>query len=275
MHPHNDNDLAMKMCTKCGAHKSVGEFSKTLRGRLGVASWCKACFAEKSVIYRQVGSAWKDTEFGRRSFKHVDPDGFRTCKKCDQLKPIENYRPTQHGKNGKHSYCTQCEALMSLDRRRKIGTDASRKYGREYYAANREKLAEAARAKTPKDKIDNMVTCGVSRGIKKGSKNGRRSFDLVGYTVDELMAHIEAQFEPWMTWENYGYLTWHIDHIRPLSSFSYETPDDPDFKEAWALSNLRPLAAHLNIAKGAKWDPPAAANDNDTIPRPIFQPKSS
>ncbi|WP_457659577.1 hypothetical protein [Sinorhizobium medicae] len=136
--------------------------------------------------------------------------------------------------------------------RRQRNLSKARQYGREYYATNREKILTAANdnMSTPRGKIDNAISCGVSRGIRKGSKNGRRSFALVGYTLEELMAHLEAQFEPWMTWENYGFYGWHIDHIKPLASFTYETPDDPEFKKAWALSNLRPLGAVKNWRKG-------------------------
>jgi hypothetical protein len=40
-----------------------------------------------------------------------------------------------------------------------------------------------------------------------------------------------------MSWENYG--EWHIDHIRPLSSFEPDTP----VSIVCALDNLQPLWA--------------------------------
>lgn len=120
------------------------------------------------------------------------------------------------------------------------------------------------RRSTARGRLDSNFRSAVHRGLTKGSKAGRHTFDLLGYSLDDLRRHIEAQFEPWMSWENYAHDTWHIDHIRPLSSFTYETPDDPQFKEAWALSNLQPLAALANLSKHAKWEPPpSAANDNN------------
>jgi hypothetical protein len=53
-----------------------------------------------------------------------------------------------------------------------------------------------------------------------------------------------------MTWENRD--RWQIDHIIPLSSFKYESAEDPEFKAAWALTNLRPLWTPLNYEKRAK-----------------------
>jgi len=66
------------------------------------------------------------------------------------------------------------------------------------------------------------------------------------------MRHLERQFLSGMSWGNRS--EWHIDHIRPLASFSFEAVDDPDFKAAWALTNLRPLWGADNIRKGAKLD---------------------
>jgi len=70
---------------------------------------------------------------------------------------------------------------------------------------------------------------------------------LVGYTVDELRAYLETKFQEGMTWDNHG--EWHIDHIRPISSFSFTSSDDDEFKQCWALENLQPLWAKDNLSK--------------------------
>jgi hypothetical protein len=45
---------------------------------------------------------------------------------------------------------------------------------------------------------------------------------------------------------------WHVDHIKALSTFNYSSPEDEEFKQAWALENLQPLWAEDNFRKGAK-----------------------
>ncbi|NBW15807.1 MAG: hypothetical protein EBR82_48255 [Caulobacteraceae bacterium] len=75
----------------------------------------------------------------------------------------------------------------------------------------------------------------------------------LGYSVDDLRAHLEARFTEGMTWQNIG--RWHIDHIRPLASFTITGPDCPEFRAAWALENLQPLWAKDNLSKGARWKP--------------------
>lgn len=82
----------------------------------------------------------------------------------------------------------------------------------------------------------------------KGRSDGKL-FSRLGYSVDELMAHLEVKFLDGMSWKNYG--KWHIDHIRPCAS--YDLTDPEQFAECWGLSNLQPLWARDNIRKGAKY----------------------
>jgi hypothetical protein len=186
----------------------------------------------------------------------------KTCTVCDTSRPTTEFYSCDDGVGGVRGKCKECEKRQARVRRQR-NLHKAREYGRTYYAANRDVLLKAANdnISTPRGKIDNAVSCGVSRGIRRGSKNGRRSFDLLGYSLEGLMSHLESQFEPTMTWENYGFYGWHIDHKKPLASFNYETPDDPQFKQAWALSNLRPLWAEANWRKGYT-DMPELYQDN-------------
>jgi len=66
-----------------------------------------------------------------------------------------------------------------------------------------------------------------------------------------------------MTWQNYG--EWHIDHIRPLCSFDFESTQDASFKKAWSLDNLQPLWAEDNLVKGGKWQQEVPSEGDDGI----------
>ena len=77
--------------------------------------------------------------------------------------------------------------------------------------------------------------------------------ELTGCTGQQLVAHLEAQFLPGMTWANYAIDGWHIDHIRPCASFDLTDPEQQ--KECFHFSNLQPLWAEDNIRKSDKWEP--------------------
>lgn len=81
-----------------------------------------------------------------------------------------------------------------------------------------------------------------------GRKHGLSPVRHLGCSVDELKKHLESQWQEGMSWDNYGYYGWHIDHIIPLSTFDLTNPDD--FKKACHYSNLQPLWKDDNMKKG-------------------------
>jgi hypothetical protein len=134
---------------------------------------------------------------------------------------------------------------------------------------NKEKRNTNIRIKRQEDpniKLKTKISNSIRRGLKKNgsSKNGDSCIDYLPYTIEELKSHIENQFEPWMTWENWGAYdsktwddnddstkTWQLDHIIPHSIFKYTSMKDQSFKNCWKLSNLRPLNAKQNIVEGS------------------------
>ncbi len=97
--------------------------------------------------------------------------------------------------------------------------------------------------------------------LRNGQKAGSAIRDL-GCTIPELKAHLEARFYPnpetgeAMAWENWKHDGWHIDHIRPLSSF--DLTDREQFLQACHFTNLQPLWAEENFSKHDSWVKKAA-----------------
>ena len=75
-------------------------------------------------------------------------------------------------------------------------------------------------------------------------------FDILGYTPEELINHLEKQFTEGMTWENYG--EFHVDHKLPISSFNIKEIGDEEFMKCWSLDNLQPMWGEENIRKSNK-----------------------
>lgn len=142
-------------------------------------------------------------------------------------------------------YCPPCGSEVPRERARMVSrlrtaTGEGREYQRQWQRKAR---------LDPRRSVSAHMRTLMHRGLN-GGKAGRSWREFVPYSLADLMAHLERQFLPGMTWANRG--QWHIDHIVPVSSFEFTTPDCPGFKAAWALTNLRPLWATDNVRKSAK-----------------------
>lgn len=138
---------------------------------------------------------------------------------------------------------------------RKANPEKVNNTARKHYSANKEKInaKKKQRWKTDPNFALNHNISEVIRYSLKGNKNGNHWEKLVGYSLEQLKEHLEKQFKPGMTWENYGPV-WHVDHIIPISVFNFTKPEHEDFKKCWALKNLQPLWAKDNIIKSNKID---------------------
>ncbi len=98
------------------------------------------------------------------------------------------------------------------------------------------------------------IQCNLRNRMKEliqAAKDPRRLLNssLTGCNTRQLAAHLQSQFDKWMTWENYG-TRWHVDHIVPVSKFDHTLPHH--VKQCWHYTNLRPLCAKENMAKSDK-----------------------
>ena len=99
----------------------------------------------------------------------------------------------------------------------------------------------------PQHKLRHNLRSRLRKTIK-GSKHGLSPVRHLGCGVSELRLYLESKWLPDMSWENYGLHGWHIDHIRPLSSFNLTIAED--FRMACHYTNLQPLWARDNLSKG-------------------------
>ena len=89
--------------------------------------------------------------------------------------------------------------------------------------------------------------------MKGNSKKGSAVRDL-GCTIAELWAHLESQFQPGMTRDNWG-VAWEVDHFYPLSMA--DLTDRTQFLAVNNWQNLRPMTPAENDSKDNKVYPEA------------------
>ena len=133
-----------------------------------------------------------------------------------------------------------------------------KKYLKEYREKNIDKWKKLKRdyernrkSRDPLYKLISNFRTAIYQVLKESNveKNGHY-FDILGYTPEELINHLEKQFTEGMTWENYG--EFHVDHKLPISSFNIKEIGDEEFMRCWCLDNLQPMWGEENIRKSNK-----------------------
>lgn len=244
----------MKRCSKCGEEKElIVEINPSQR-------WCKYCqrqnakrrYAESPQVFREAArERRKSGEWVRGGLKPA------TCGVCGK-----SYKARGDG-FGK--YCSlgcvhESQKMGATVQCRECGKNIyvpkSRKDGDRGIYCSKECANKARTLYSPAQlKLSSRIRGGIIKSIKRGSKAGRRWESLVGFTVEQLMTHLEKKFTSEMSWENYG-TYWHIDHKTPIAVFNFNRPEDIDFRLCWSIKNLQPLEAKENMSKGAKIQEP-------------------
>lgn len=128
------------------------------------------------------------------------------------------------------------------------GPEWSRKKAREYY---RKRIKEH-----PELNIQNSLSSRLHEVL--GSNKNQTTTKYLGCTKEYLLKHLLSQAYPRkktgeiMTIKNRGFYGWHIDHIKPVSSFDHTDPKQ--VAECWHYTNLQPLWAEDNLLKSNKLD---------------------
>ena len=141
----------------------------------------------------------------------------------------------------------------------------SNKYTRKYYQRNREALLAKQketdrseyhreymqeRRKNPQWRLLDRARSRIYNALKrKQGMKSKKTLELLGVKdFQEVIDHLVFQFREGMTLDNYG--QWHVDHIRPCSSFNLL--DIEEQKKCFHYTNLQPLWAEDNLKKGNK-----------------------
>jgi len=89
----------------------------------------------------------------------------------------------------------------------------------------------------------------IKKALREG-KAGRTWESLVGYKLDDLIAHLARTIPKGYSLADIFGGKLHIDHIVPKSRFDVTDPEE--LRAAWALPNLQLLTARDNLRKNNK-----------------------
>lgn len=159
----------------------------------------------------------------------------KTCSKCKEYKPLDQFSAHNKKKEGKQANCKEC-----VKEYKKANIDKIKEQKKEYY----NEYQKHRRKTVPLYKFKKNDRDIVARGIKnEGYSVNTKAYRLLGCCYEEYRSHIEQQFITGMTWDNYG--EWQYDHIIPLS-FS---ESEEEIILLFHHSNIQPLWSIDNQAK--------------------------
>jgi len=238
----------MKACSKCNILKPKTDFYFEKRCGDGFMSQCKECIKKCVAEYRNKHKEWYKEYFSK--YQKENREKFNRYTKEWELRNPE-YRKEYYEKNKDY-------ILNARSEYRKNNQEKLREAGKEKYQKNKHKYNQRATKRTtikrqtiPKYNLAHRMSTAVRLSLKNG-KNGNKWEGLVGYAVKDLKNHFEKLFTEGMTWEKFLNGEIHIDHVLPISFFSYEKPEDEEFQKCWSLKNLQPLWAEDNLIKSNK-----------------------
>ena len=99
--------------------------------------------------------------------------------------------------------------------------------------------------------LNRKISTRIVESLKR-NKTGRQWETIVGYTLEDLIKRLKKTIPKGYNWQDFIQGKLHIDHIIPISAFNFDCPEHIDFKNCWALENLRLLPAKENLIKHNK-----------------------
>lgn len=184
-------------------------------------------------------------EYGRL-FLLAFPEKSRASSKKWRLKNKEHRSEYERQRHLKDPTRTTRQRAKNPERYRAIG--------HRFRAKHRERLQKEARERRKTDHnwhIKCVLRCRMYQAMRNEWKTGS-AIELLGCSIPDFRIYLESKFESGMTWENFGKGKdkWNIDHIMPCAIFDLTDPEHQ--KRCFHFSNLQPLWATQNMAKGAR-----------------------
>jgi len=207
-------NMIKKKCTKCGETKYLEDFYKQKGCKDNLRPECKTCRKKYNLIYYKKNL--KKIKRIRRKWRNDNVINIKINRKIyyQENKEKDNTRSKKYYYDNKEK-SREVSSKYYINNINKI-----RKQNKEWRTQNREKYNnyQNTRNLIPKNKLSRSMRTAIWDTLKKNKNDSWTK--IVGYSVLELMKHIEKKFIGNMSWKNYG--KWHIDHVIPISWWSYK-----------------------------------------------------
>lgn len=255
----------MKTCRTCMELKAFAAFHKDASKRDGHRAECSACKEAKARekyrtddSYRervkattrrnvpQPGTperqAWlESTREQRKAYKAA----YRCIAGSLTLQQIAERTATREAQESERRAKRLHSAHVAAWKQAKPGAEWAHRYRNDAEFNAREKV----RARLRRTVADADLWRHLASELKAGRFNAKWPA-LLGYTMADLVAHLQRTLPKGARWEQFLAGELHIDHITPRAAF--DLTDLREVQACWTLGNLRLLRAKDNMVKAAR-----------------------
>ncbi len=242
-----------KTCTKCKEKLNFNCFYKDISHNDNLSSSCKKCRKEHHQQNKEKIAKQRQKIYYRNRDKILK----KRRKQYQKNNEKELERCRKYRKNNPHVHKEyEQRNAEKIAKRKKIYYQKNKEKiklkEKNYYKNNKEIKNKYARNRRKID-LNFKIRCNLGSRITKvikGKYKSAHTMELLGCNIEDFKSHIESQFTVGMTWENYGFKGWHIDHIIPCDSF--DLTNESQQRICFNYKNLQPLWWLDNLSKGAK-----------------------
>lgn len=227
-----NNATNFKNCPKCHQNRKLTEFNFKNKELQQYQPKCRSCESRDKRLYFNKNS--KKILIRNKEWRVKNPQKI----KIDQ-KQYYNKNQKELLLQKKRYYVENCTAI--IDKRFCYYNKNSKNIIKQNTEYKLKRLQSS-----PQFKLVHSLRTRLRHALKNNQKTGSAVGDL-GCSINSLKSYLEAQFKSGMSWDNHG--EWHIDHIRPLSSF--DLTNRKELLKACHYTNLQPLWKGENLEKGS------------------------
>lgn len=202
-----------KICSTCKELKEISNFPREKRNKDGYKGKCRSCLSKYQKEWRL------NNKEHSKGYQKIYRENNKEKAKEHRLKIKESYK----------EYYKKYNKKYNLEHK-----EERRKYKRSYIESQNSKISKLIRSR--------ILYATKLISVKKCASTN----ELLGCSWDFFLKYIESKFTKNMSWDNHGLYGWHLDHIRPCSSFNLSDPEQQ--KLCFHYTNMQPLWATTEIA---------------------------
>lgn len=250
--------MEKRKCSKCNLTKTLNEYDFIKRIRK-YKNFCKNCRRERDRKYYHKTKNKNSINKTKKRKEYVK-SYYQKNKERIKEKSLSYYRSNLElvqEKNKKYRKENEKKIKDQKAKHYEKNKEKLKEKSKKYRKENPEKVREMERKKRARRRKEDpgyriLYNCRkrVYDALKGVGSKSARTMVLVGCAIPEYMKYLESKFQKGMSWENYGFYGWHIDHIKPCCSFDLTDPEQQ--QKCFHYTNTQPLWAKDNWKKGNK-----------------------